>query len=187
MPLGNEDIQALATALKSLQPESATVNATSVKIPAVWSGNPEVGFRQVESHFATRKITVQLTKLDYVIQALDNNTADRVQAIILSPPEEDLYDRLKEALIEVFGKSQAEKDQEILDFNGLGDKKPSKLLQHMNNLNADQKTLFKALSWHNFLRKCAEFWPCQEKQTSRIWQKRRTGSWKFPNSRGIHK
>ena len=87
---------------------------------------------------------MQQTKLDYVIQALDNSTADRVQAIILSPPEEP-YDTLKAALIEVFGKAQAEKDQEIVNFNGLGDKKPSELLQHMNNLNADPKTLFKAL------------------------------------------
>ena len=145
MALRDEDIKALAEALKTLQPESTTVNAAmAVKLPAFWSGNPEVWFRQVESHFATRKITVQLTKFDHVIQALDNNTADRVQSIILSPPEENPYDELKQALIEVFGKSQAEKDQEILDFNGLGDKKPSELLQQMNNLNADPKTLFKA-------------------------------------------
>ena len=146
MPLEDADIQALATALKSLQPGTATVNATSVKLPAFWSGNPEVWFRQVESVFSTRRpaITVQQTKFDYVIQALDNNTADRVQGIILSPPENP-YDRLKDALIEVFSKSQAEKDQEVLNFNGLGDKKPSELLQHMNNLNADPATLFKAL------------------------------------------
>ena len=145
MPLEDADIQALATALKSLQPGTATVNATSVKLPAFWSGNPEVWFRQVESVFSTRRpaITVQQTKFDYVIQALDNNTADRVQGIILSPPENP-YDRLKDALIEVFSKSQAEKDQEVLNFNGLGDKKPSELLQQMNNLNADPKTLFKA-------------------------------------------
>ena len=144
MPLDIEEIKSLAEALKSLQPESATVNAASVKLPGFWSGNPEVWFRQVESSFATRKITVQLTKFDYVIQALDNNTAERVQSIILSPPEENPYDELKQTLIDIFGKSQAEKDQEILDFNGLGDKKPSELLQQMLNLNADPKTLFKA-------------------------------------------
>ena len=139
-----EEIKTLAEALKSLQPESATVNAASVKLPGFWSGNPEVWFKQVESNFATRKITAQSTKFDYVIQALDNNTADRVQSIILSPPQEDPYDELKKTLIGIFGKSQAEKDQEILDCNGLGDKKPSELLQHMLNLNADPTTLFKA-------------------------------------------
>ena len=140
------DIQALATALQNLQPNAATVNATAVKLPSFWSGNPEVWFKQVESVFSTRHpvITRQQTKFDYVIQALDNITADRVQAIILSPPENP-YDKLKATLIGVFGKSQAEKDQELLNFNGLGDRKPSELLQHMQNLNADPATLFKAL------------------------------------------
>ena len=103
------DIQALATALQNLQPNAATVNATAVKLPSFWSGNPEVWFKQVESVFSTRHpvITRQQTKFDYVIQALDNITADRVQAIILSPPE-DPYDKLKAALIGVFAKSQAE-------------------------------------------------------------------------------
>ena len=92
MALRDEDIKALAEALKTLQPESTTVNAAmAVKLPAFWSGNPEVWFKQVESHFATRRITVQLTKFDYVIQALDNNSADRIQSIILSPPEENPY------------------------------------------------------------------------------------------------
>jgi hypothetical protein len=146
MPLEATDIQALATALQNLQPNAATVNATAVKLPSFWSGNPEVWFKQVESVFSTRHpaITRQQTKFDYVIQALDNITADRVQAIILSPPENP-YDKLKAALIGVFGKSQAEKDQELLNFNGLGDRKPSELLQHMQNLNADPATLFKAL------------------------------------------
>ena len=145
MSLGAEEIKSLAEALKNLQPESATVNAASVKLPAFWSGNPEVWFKQVESNFATRKITVQLTKFDYVIQALDNSTAERVQSIILSPPEDDPYDELKRTLIDIFGKSQAEKDQEILDFNGLGDKKPSEFLQNILNLNAVPKTLLKAV------------------------------------------
>jgi hypothetical protein len=39
------DIQALATAIKGLQPEAVTVNATTVKLPAFWSGNPQVWFK----------------------------------------------------------------------------------------------------------------------------------------------
>ena len=89
MPLEAADIQALAAALQNLQPAAqAPVNSTAVKLPAFWQGNPEVWFKQVESVFTTRNpaITTQQTKFDYVIQALDNNTADRVQNIILEPP-----------------------------------------------------------------------------------------------------
>ena len=145
MPLEAGDIQALAAALQGLRP-AAPVNATAVKLPQFWQGNPEVWFKQTESVFTTRNpaITTQQTKFDYVIQALDNNTAEKVQSLILNPPAQP-YDRLKAALIAAFGKSQAAKDQELLNLNGLGDRKPSELLQHMKNLNADPETLFKAM------------------------------------------
>ncbi len=145
MPLEAADITALAAALQGLRP-AAPVNATAVKLPQFWQGNPEVWFKQTESVFTTRNpaITTQQTKFDYVIQALDNNTAEKVQSLILNPPAQP-YDKLKAALIAAFGKSQAVKDQELLDLNGLGDRKPSELLQHMRNLNVDPETLFKAL------------------------------------------
>ena len=144
MPLEQADLQALAQALKDLQP-AASVNATAVKLPQFWPGNPEVWFKQIESVFTTRNpaITTQQTRFDYVVQSLDNSTADRVQSIILNPPAQP-YDKLKAALIATFGKSQAAKDQELLNLSGLGDKRPSELLQHMKNLNADPSTLFKA-------------------------------------------
>ena len=148
MPLEASDIQAIATALQNFQPSQspAQLNATAVKLPSFWQGNPEVWFRQVESVFATRNpaITTQDTKFEYVIQALNNNIAERVQNIILDPPENP-YDAMKTALIRAFGKTQAEKDQTLLGLNGLGDRKPSELLQHMQNLNADPANLFKAL------------------------------------------
>ena len=122
MPLEAADIQALAAALQNLQPAAqAPVNATAVKLPAFWQGNPEVWFKQVESVFTTRNpaITTQQTKFDYVIQALDNSTADRIQNIVLDLPANP-YDTLKAVLIKAsFGKTQAEKDQELLCLNGL--------------------------------------------------------------------
>ena len=50
--------------------------------------------------------------------------------IILDPPENP-YDTIKPTLIRAFGKTQAEKDQALLGLSGLGDRKPSELLQHM--------------------------------------------------------
>ena len=122
MPLGEDDIQALATALQGLQTGTATVNAAAVKLPPFWSGNPEVWFKQVESVFSTRKITVQQTKFDYVVQALDNSTAEKVQSVILAPPE-DPYDTLRAALIEIFGKSQAQKGPRGFEHQWVGRQK----------------------------------------------------------------
>ena len=76
MPLEQADLQALAQALKDLQP-AASVNATAVKLPQFWPGNPEVWFKQIESVFTTRNlaITTQQTRFNYVVQSLDNSTA----------------------------------------------------------------------------------------------------------------
>ena len=64
--------------------------------------------------FTTRNpaVTTQQTKFEYVIQALDNNTAEWVQNIILELPKNP-YDAIKAALIKAFGRTQAEKDQEL--------------------------------------------------------------------------
>ena len=104
-------------------------------------------FRQVEAQFATRSppIAADLTKFNYVVAALDNATAGEVEAIILSPPTDGKYDALKTALISAFGKTQASKDMELLSLSGLGDRKPSSLLRHMESLTADPKTLLRAL------------------------------------------
>ena len=50
-----------------------------------------------------------------------------------------------------------------------------------------QKHCLKHFSWHNFLRRCVKSWPCQTKPTSRILQKKQTGSWKFHNFQITHK
>jgi hypothetical protein len=152
MSLEVRDVQAIATALQALLPAApaappAAVASVSIKLPPFWATRPEVWFRQVEAQFATRSppITADLTKFNYVIAALDNATAGEVEAIILSPPTDGKYDALKTALIGAFGKTQASKDMELLSLSGLGDRKPSSLLRHMESLNADPKTLLRAL------------------------------------------
>ncbi|GFR90995.1 retrovirus-related Pol polyprotein [Elysia marginata] len=55
------------------------------------------------------------------------------------------YDSLKSALLNAYEATQLQKDQELLNLNGLGDRKPSELLQHMGRLNHDPVTLFRAL------------------------------------------
>ena len=171
MPLTQDDIRGLAEALQQLNTGGASaapaVNAAAVKLPQFWQGNPEVWFAQVESVFTTRNITTQKTKFDYVIQALDNFTADRVQAIVLNPPQDTQYDAIKKALIKAFGKSQDQKDQELLNLNGLGDRKPSALLQHMRNLNVDPNTLFKALFLMQMPSDVQKSFPPQPKLTSK--------------------
>ena len=65
-------------------------------------------------HPCHRPIEADLTKYNYVVAALDNVAAGEVEALILSPPAENKYPALKSALIKAFGKTQAQKDNELL-------------------------------------------------------------------------
>ena len=123
----------------------AVVGAIAIKLPPFWTTRPEVWFAQCEAQFATRNVTAQLTKFYYVVAALDNTTAAEVEALILQPPAENPYDRLKADLIKAFGRTQQDKDMALLNLAGLGDRKPSALLRYMTSLNSDPATLFRAL------------------------------------------
>lgn len=125
------------------------VCAVSVKIPDFWIKSPEVWFARIEAQFGTKGIVQDQTKYDYVVSALDVNTAEEISAILLSPPQQQKYENLKKFLIKTFGKTQAQKDAELLNLNGLGDRRPTALLRRINALNDDPNTLKRALFMAN--------------------------------------
>ncbi|RUS73260.1 hypothetical protein EGW08_018979 [Elysia chlorotica] len=104
-------------------------------------------FIRLEASFSTHTppITQDLTRFHHVIQLLDSTTARRVQAVLENPPATDKYQALKSTLLEAYEATQLQKDQELLNLNGLGDRKPSELLHYMRSLNKDPATLFRAL------------------------------------------
>lgn len=132
----------IAAAMAATAPN---INAVSVKLPMFWTARPEVWFAQCEAQFATRQINVELTKFNHIVAALDNATAAEVERFILQPDNTTPYTNLKEALIGAFGKTQVEKDQELLNLNGLGDRRPTALLRYIESLNSDPATLKRAL------------------------------------------
>ena len=62
------------------------IHAVTLKLPEFWTGDPEVRFVRVEAQFRSRAITLDSTKFDYVVTALDNRKAVEVKAIICQPP-----------------------------------------------------------------------------------------------------
>ena len=117
-------------------------NAVSLKLPEFWEQNANAWFAQAEAQFALREITADATKYYYVVAALSNSTAGRVVSLIENPPAANKYDALKAHLKETFGLSESERARQLLSLPGLGDSKPSELMDHMLALLGDHQPCF---------------------------------------------
>ena len=120
---------------------TSRIQAVAVKLPEFWTDDPEIWFLRAEAQYRAKSIIVNQTKFDYVITALDNRAAAKVKTVLLNPPEQRKYNALKTALLNAFRKSQLQKDAELLNISGLGDKKPSAFSRYLESLNNDANTL----------------------------------------------
>lgn len=112
----------------------ATISTTALKLPPFWPKDPDTWFAQVEAQFATRGMSVEKTKFDYLVASLSPDAATEVRDLILTPPTATPYTLLKEALIKRFVGSNQQKLQRLLNELELGDSKPSQLLRRMRQL-----------------------------------------------------
>ena len=174
----NEALTRLAEAISNLD-TSASQNsrqvdaaAVSVKLPEFWPEDPEVWFIRVEAQLRSRSVTQDQTEFDYVVASLDNSTAAEVKAVLLHPPAANKCDAIKEALLGAFGKTPAQKNAELLNISGLGDRTSSALLRKLESLNNNADTLRRAFFfWPSCLFKADLSSRYRILQPSRIWPK----------------
>ena len=80
-------------------PLAPAVAAVSLKLPPYWPTDPSVWFAQVEAQFITRNITSQSTMFAYVISSLQPEIAQEIRDLLISPPTDEPYNKLKSELI----------------------------------------------------------------------------------------
>lgn len=111
-----------------------STNAVALKLPEFWESSASAWFAQTEAQFALRDITADTTKYYYVVSALSSSTATRVVSLLKNPPADDKYSALKAHLLKTFELSDAERASRLFSLQGLGDSKPSELMDRMLGL-----------------------------------------------------
>ena len=127
----------MSTTAEAPATPATVISTVSMKLPPFWPKDPDTWFAQVEAQFATRGITVEKTKFDYLVASLSPDAATEVRDLILNPPADNPYTLLKAAIIKRFAGSNQQKLQRLLNDLELGDNKPSQLLRRMRQLWSD--------------------------------------------------
>ena len=116
--------------------------SASLKLPDFWEQNASAWFAQAEAQFAIRDITVDDIKFYHVVASLTSATAGRVVSLLERPPTKNKYAALKAHLLDTFGLCESERARQLLSLPGLGDSKPSALMDHMLALLGDHQPCF---------------------------------------------
>ncbi|XP_035228620.1 uncharacterized protein LOC118200760 [Stegodyphus dumicola] len=114
--------------------DDLNISRVSVKPPPFWKVNPTLWFAQLEAQFDIAGITVDSTKFNHVISAIESDILNSVCDIVLHPPVTGKYDTLKTRLIELHSESEESKIRTLLQGLELGHQRPSQLLCRMRNL-----------------------------------------------------
>ncbi|XP_072143109.1 uncharacterized protein [Dermacentor andersoni] len=105
--------------------EIPTLSDVDVKLPPFWTAHPASWFIQVESELAARRITADSTNYHYEVSSLPPLTASEIRDLLLSPPEDYIYEALKETLIRSITPPESQRLQQLLQEANLGETAPS--------------------------------------------------------------
>lgn len=125
----------LAQSGSTIEPKPLlAVSRVAVKLPPFWSDRPAIWFSQAEAQFDIAGITADSTKFNYIIAHLDQRLALEVEDIIINPPAEEKYVKLKYELIRRLSISEEQRVRQLISDEELGDRRPSQFLRHLRSL-----------------------------------------------------
>jgi hypothetical protein len=116
--------------------EATTESNNTVRLPEFWQHDPVMWFKQAEAAFRRGNVTQSLVKYDFVLMkllpAVVQAVRDLIQAVDDTMP--DAYEQLKGRLVCSFGQSMWQQANAIIDHPGVGDTRPSALMNSMLSL-----------------------------------------------------
>jgi hypothetical protein len=111
----------------------------SQQVPTSHIGDPDEPWRLQRAHRQRRyrEWPCGSRTIFHVISQLDHRYAAEVEDIITSPPELDLYTKLRNELVQRLSPSREQGIRQLLTIEEMGDRKPSHFLRHLRGLAPD--------------------------------------------------
>jgi hypothetical protein len=111
------------------------VAPVAVKLPAFWVEDPHLWFSQAESIFRRSHVVVPLTQFDHVMAVLPQNLLPAIRDLLPNIHEDNNpYELLKQRLVQSFRPTTWQLCNKLIDHSGLGDGRPSQLMNEMQAL-----------------------------------------------------
>jgi len=131
-------LQALAGQITMQQPQQQPLRPqpNQVKLPDLWENEPQLWFERAEAQFRRCGVTDSRQQADILLSALPEPILKSVRDILLdrSAPDTTIYHRLKERLLKRFAPSKWQQAYQVIHHPGIGDLRPSQLLDSMLSL-----------------------------------------------------
>jgi hypothetical protein len=141
---GDLDVNVKATVVRKTPAE---VSRVAVRLPPFYSEEPEVWFASAEAQFTLAGITEEKTKFYYVLSQLDYRYVKEVRDLVISPPHQDPYTKLKTEMLNRLSPSREKRTRQLLTCEEMGERKPSQFLRHLRNLDSDVPDRLLRIIW----------------------------------------
>ncbi|XP_065197783.1 uncharacterized protein LOC135829307 [Sycon ciliatum] len=115
-------------------PAARTIAPVNFKLPPFWPGDPQLWFAQAEAHFSNHRINTSRARYNVIVSSLAPEFATEIRDLLIAPPEDEPYAKLRAALTTRTQKSEQIRLRELLSTADVGDSKPSKVLRRMQQL-----------------------------------------------------
>lgn len=110
------------------------IDRLGLHLPTFFSNDPELWFALADRAFDAANITTEPTKFAHSIAHLGMQNGAEIRDLVMNPPTENPYSKLKEELIKRIGTSQTSKTRKLLEVEVMGDLKPSQFMRRLKNL-----------------------------------------------------
>lgn len=107
----------------------------------------EYWFIRVESWFRLQNIVDETVRFEAIVASLTPQLFDQVVDLIITPPEEEPYKKLKTAIIEKFADSEYTRVDKLLSTVPLGAQRPSHLLAEIRRAGATRDDKILRVCW----------------------------------------